>query len=94
MARKHGGRGERKFLYMIHPGNGGDRFLQALAKVDGELEYAKLLLESHKKGWISLLGVTDRDIKDIAAVLQEHFDVEVWRPGENDDDGGQRARKG
>ena len=55
-----------------------DSFLEKLSKIgDDEEAFVDTLIEGHNAGHIRILGSTDKDAKDIAAVLQEHFTVKV-----------------
>lgn len=49
-----------------------------LSNTEGMLDE---LIYSHRKGWISILGCTDKNADDISSILQEHFSVDVVRPG-------------
>lgn len=52
-------------------------FWTRLEKVNTQKELFALLVEAHQKEWVMILGNTDKSPEDIAAVLQEFWNVQV-----------------
>jgi hypothetical protein len=72
-------------LWIINPG-APDAFWKLMEGKDISNTESILadLIYSHKKGWITILGNTDKSADDIKSIIQEHFDVAIIRPKQLD----------
>lgn len=66
----------KKVVWTITP-ECPDEFLDKLFAEKDEVPFYRLLAEGHTNGYVEIFGQTERDIKDIAACLQEFMSVKV-----------------
>jgi hypothetical protein len=72
---------EKRIVWIPVRGNDAE-FWARMESVSNESDFWKLLVEAHKNGWVEILGQTDKQTEDLAAVLQEHFKVKVVSDGD------------
>jgi hypothetical protein len=76
---------QKKLAWVILPG-APETFFDLWKETESDGQFVALLVHAQKCGWIEILGQTDKDPKDIVAVLQEFYDVKYLKLGDKDGD--------